>query len=227
MAKTDKGVFGVRGKLAHLVYYERYGQTYIRLAPQFPKKRTFTPKQLVAKQKFAKANLLMRVLRFLAPISYIEQKGKGSMHHKMVGQINKYAIKGETLEELAIMPELLPISFGSLPPEMNLTISNHEAKVEITWTADVGNKTDELVLVSLVMMDYPEFLNPNLKFEELVYDVKVNHTQTARSSKVIQIDKQDLAYERVKRIWLYGYFTNKDRTKCSPSTYLGSFELVS
>lgn len=225
MAKTDKGIFGVSGKLGPVVFFEKYGKTFVRTAPQFTSKRTFTPKQLVAKAKFAKANKLMRYLSYIAEQTYIEQKGKGSTYHKMLGQINKFAIKGDSLEEIQIVPELLPISFGSLIPDASFTMTENEEGFHINWDAEVGAKSDTVSLIVLAELDFPNNRKKTHPFEDALGYKNIIHSSSKRADKQLEINKSDILPDKYLRVWIYAYFSNADKSLCSPSSYLGKVEL--
>src|SRR5690606_33524066 len=179
-----------------VVFYERYGKSFVRSAPTFKKKRTFTPNQIVAKKKFSKANRMARRLKYIAEFTYAEQKGVGSPYHKMLGQINKYAIKGENPEELAIIPELLPLAWGSIPPEAQMNVNSQENVLTISWTADVGNRSDEFVVASVQMMEYSKNKQPDLPFEDLIDEVKLIDTNATRADKAFQIQLDGASFNR-------------------------------
>lgn len=227
MARSKPGPLGVtKGKLSNIVFYERYGRQYIRMAPTFKRKRTFTPNQLLAKRKFAIANKVARLFKPIVKLTYPEQVGTGSPFHKLLGQVSKYAVLGEAIEELRVDFTQLPVSMGSQVPVQDLTVdvdSDDPLKLTLHWTALQGQVTDELCLILVHKQTVHE-----VSFEVDPYFHQIEKTVLVESG-VMRKQKQAAFHlakwlsNSVAMTFVYAFFRNAKKTKASSSVYVGCF----
>jgi hypothetical protein len=230
MSKPIQSLFDIRGKVDNVVFYKRYGKTYIRRTPTFKKKRTYTPAQQLAKAKFAISTRFVQRMRTILDETYREHKGKGSVFHKAVGQVNALATIGESLETVNLVPEVLPLSYGSLAPAQSaqlLVLSKAESlrpqELEISWESASGRPNDKAVLI--VVMKYVEN-REEMTLDHQLLEAHLVKTTAKRSEKRVRFtwDTYWDAYE--DEVFLYLFFQNGDGSKASTCVFAGKVEPV-
>ena len=75
MAKS-KNLFSVSGKVGNVVFYERFGKTYVRTKPVYIKRKNKTEGQLITQKRFKLASKIIRSLLPLIRKTYKEVKEK-------------------------------------------------------------------------------------------------------------------------------------------------------
>ena len=151
MAKIKNGALGTTsGKLAHLVFFEKGGKTFVRLAPK-KKQGTGTNKQVEARKKFA----LMK--SFLSKTNGFIQKGFTSDSPKKitvatieafrVNLKNAFKGKGETLQ---IDYEKIVLTRGKLSAPSDLRVVLKGNELQLNWIVtnyDKSNRPEDRLSV--------------------------------------------------------------------------------
>jgi hypothetical protein len=206
----SKNLFSVSGRVGNVVFYERFGKTYVRTKPTFPKRRKKTEGQIITQNRFKIASSLIRSLLPLIRKTYKESKETGSPYHKAIGQTIQYAFRGETSEDLQLDVRFLPIAFGSLSPIHSLTIQeieNKPNKFELRWDAGMGDSSDQLCFIQVVFNDKDQF-------------VGMKHFDTEF------LRKDGKAIFEVPHLWnfpkayVFAYFNNEKKGKNSNSSFI-------
>jgi hypothetical protein len=227
MARSKTGPLGlVKGKLSGVVFYERYGRQYIRTAPTFKRKRTFTPNQLLAKRKFAIANKVARLFKPIVKFTYPEQIGTGSPFHKLLGQVSKYAVIGETIEDLRVDFSQIPVSLGSQVPVQDITVdvdSDDPLKLTLNWTALQGQVTDELCLIAVNKQSLHEISFDVDPYFHQIENTVLIESGVMRKQKQFSIDLSKWMTEYTAMTFLFAFFRNAKKTKASSSVYVGCY----
>lgn len=199
----------LKGKIGDLVFYERFGKSYVRSAPVKRKKKLVTEKLSNAQSRFALANSTARGLKNVIDEAYIEFKGKASLYHKALGEINLFAITLNESEKPKINFKTLPVALGTLNPPIELQViknENNHKLVEISWKSTMGDKSDTLSWI----MVYEILENSNLE-AELV------HTMIERDAEKAEIEITTTNEE--ERVHLYAFFRNEEKKRNSSSLY--------
>jgi len=203
-------LFEVSGRVGNVVFYERFGKTYVRTRPVLPKRRKKKEGQLLTQKRFKLASNQIRSLLPLIRKTYKEVKTTGSPYHKAIGQTIQYAFRGETVEDVRLDVKVLPLAFGSLSPMHSLTVQDSEDQVnriEIRWDAGLGDASDQLHFVQLVFNAKAEFVGMKQ------YESKVVRADGAAIFDIPQLWSFPKAY-------VFAYFNNELKGKNSPSSFL-------
>lgn len=204
----------LKGKIGDLVYYQRYGKTYVRSAPTRKRKENPSNKLVQSRSRFALANETVRGLKEVINETYQEFKGKTSLYHRALGETNLFAIKVNENGKPEINFNTLPIALGTLNPpnEPNIHVTNLERKIiNLNWDASLGEKKDTLTWVIVLETKNSNYL-----------DGEITHTAIIRETETAQIDLTDL--EDIETVYVYAYFRNAEKSRNSSSIYCGKFE---
>lgn len=228
MSKPIHSLFDIRGKVDNVVFYKRYGKTYIRRTPTFKRKRTFTPAQQLAKAKFGMATRFVKHIRTILDDTYREHKGKGSVFHKAVGQVNALATIGDTLETVNLVPEVLPLSYGSLAPAQSAQVNvlsvgetKRPHQLELTWEVAAGHSLDMVSII--VLMKYTEN-RKHMTLDHHLLEACLVKTKGKRSDKRVVFSWDSYWDSYGEEVFLYMFFQNADGSKASPCLYAGTIE---
>jgi hypothetical protein len=213
MAKS-KNLFSVSGKVGNVVFYERFGKTYVRTKPVYIKRKNKTEGQLITQKRFKLASKIIRSLLPLIRKTYKEVKETGSPYHKAIGQTIQYAFRGETAEELSLDIRFLPIAYGSLSPLNSLKVQESEEKtnrMELQWDAGMGDSLDQLCFIQLGHKANGEFVG-----------MKHFETEILRKDGLGVFDVNQLW--NFPKAYLFAYFKNEKKGKNSPSSFIKEFD---
>lgn len=124
----------VSGKIGNVVFYQRYGKSYVRAAPK--KRESYTQEQLLYRQRLQKASALWRSLKS-DEISRI--------WNLAAQQMNGYAwflkanMPALAMDGTLIDPKLIRVSDGKLPLPQNLNaerMPGDDSTVVVSWQND-------------------------------------------------------------------------------------------
>ncbi len=207
MARLANGINGpIIGKVGTVTGSHRNGKGYIkgnniRRAPQ-------TPKELVAKERFATAH------RFLSPMldylreGFRHQAKKGYNGAKSYTLLN--AMEGEPMESY-VNPALVKVSLGELPLSIDMAVKSENDQLIFTWnteTPEGASAYDQL----MPMAYHPDKERPR---------IKENINSALRKSGT-----DSLVVARGFAYHVYVAFTAADRSQNSTSLYLGLIEVL-
>ena len=212
----SKNLFSVSGRVGNVVFYERFGKTYVRTRPVFPKRRKKTEGQLLTQNRFKLASSIIRSLLPLIRKTYKEVKATGSPYHKAIGQTIQYAFRGESVEDLRLDVRFLPIAYGSLSPIHSLSLQENETqpnRIEIGWDAGLGDASDQLRFVQLMYNAKGEFVG-----------MKQFETEVLRAEGTAMFDITQLW--NFPKAYVFAYFDNEKKGKNSPSSFLKEVDFV-
>ena len=152
MAKMKRPVGDlVSGKLGNLVFYRLNGMSYVRSAP-VRKKNSWTPQQLLHRQRFASAAYLWSQLKEtnVASIWNLAAVNMTGYAWLMKANMPAFALDGSIID-----PKMLKLSTGKLHLPMNMESSRESAGsaiIKVNWKNDPNMKgkrlEDELMAVS-------------------------------------------------------------------------------
>jgi len=141
----------VSGRIGNIVFYTRNGVNYVRAAPD-RKKDSWSPQQLLHRQRFGKASYLWSQLKKtnVAPIWNLAAERMNGYASFMKANMPAYALDGSIID-----PKMLKISTGKLHLPLVLEAARQTAgssTIEVSWKNDPNMKgkrlDDELMAVS-------------------------------------------------------------------------------
>ena len=158
MAKMKRPVGDlVSGKLGNLVFYRLNGMSYVRSAP-VRKKNSWTPQQLLHRQRFARASYLWSELKKtnVATIWNLAAVNMTGYAWLMKANMPAFALDGSIID-----PKMIKISTGKLHLPVDLEAlreSSGSAVIKVNWKNDPNMKgkrlEDELMAVSAADGNY-------------------------------------------------------------------------
>ncbi len=141
----------VSGRIGNVVFYTRNGVNYVRAAPD-RKKDSWSPQQLLHRQRFSKASYLWSQLKKtkVAPIWNLAAERMNGYASFMKANMPAYALDGSIID-----PKMIKISTGKLHLPMELEAAREAAGstlIAVSWKNDPNMKgkrlDDELMAVS-------------------------------------------------------------------------------
>ncbi len=141
----------VSGRIGNVVFYTRNGVNYVRAAPD-RKKDSWSPQQLLHRQRFSKASYLWSQLKKtkVAPIWNLAAERMNGYACFIKANMPAYALDGSIID-----PKMLKISTGKLHLPMDLETAQEAAGssvIVVSWKNDPNLKgkrlNDELMAVS-------------------------------------------------------------------------------
>jgi len=152
MAKMKRNIGDlVSGRIGNVVFYTRNGVNYVRAAPD-RKKDSWSPQQLLHRQRFSKASYLWSQLKKtkVAPIWNLAAVKMNGYACFIKANMPAYALDGSIID-----PKMIKISTGKLHLPMDLGASREAAgssAITVSWKNDPNMKgkrlVDELMAVS-------------------------------------------------------------------------------
>ena len=152
MAKMKRNIGDlVSGRIGNVVFYTRNGVNYVRAAPD-RKKDSWSPQQLLHRQRFSKASYLWSQLKKtkVAPIWNLSDERMNGYACFIKANMPAYALDGSIID-----PKMIKISMGKLHLPMDLEAVREAAVsdvITISWKNDPNLKgkrlDDELMAVS-------------------------------------------------------------------------------
>lgn len=141
------------GKLMNVVFYQRYGKSYVRAAPK--KRESYTEEQLLYRQRLSKASALWRSLKS-------EETSK--IWNTAAQLMNGYAwflkanMPALAMDGTLIDPKLIRVSDGKLPLPQQLKaekMAEDSSTVVVSWQNDAHTNAERLK-DELMAMSYGE-----------------------------------------------------------------------
>lgn len=132
----------VSGRLLNVVFYQRYGKSYVRAAPK--KRESYTEEQVLYRQRLSKASALWRSLKS-------EETSK--IWNSAAELMNGYAwfmkanMPAFAMDGTLIDPKLIKVSDGKLPLPQNLEakrVPGDDSTVEVSWQNDSHSSPERL-----------------------------------------------------------------------------------
>jgi hypothetical protein len=152
MAKMKRNIGElVSGRIGNVVFYTRNGVNYVRAVPD-RKKDSWSPQQMLHRQRFSKASFLWSQLKKtkVAPIWNLAAERMNGYAMFMKANMPAYALDGSIIDS-----KMLKISTGKLHLPMDLEASLESAgssAIAVSWKNDPNMKgkrlEDELMAVS-------------------------------------------------------------------------------
>jgi len=166
MAKMKRNIGDlVSGRIGNVVFYTRNGVNYVRAAPD-RKKDSWSPQQLLHRQRFSKASYLWSQLKKtkVAPIWNLAAERMNGYACFIKANMPAYALDGSIID-----PKMLKISTGKLHLPMDLEATRETAGstvIAVSWKNDPNLKgkrlDDELMAVSVNDGHYSALTSTNL-----------------------------------------------------------------
>jgi len=142
----------VSGRIGNVVFYTRNGVNYVRAAPD-RKKDSWSPQQLLHRQRFSKASYLWSQLKKtkVAPIWNLAAERMNGYACFIKANMPAYALDGSIIDSM-----MIKISTGKLHLPMDMEAARESAGsavIAVSWKNDPNMKgkrlTDELMAVSV------------------------------------------------------------------------------
>ena len=155
----------VSGRIANVVFYTRNGVNYVRAAPD-RKKGSWSPQQMLHRQRFSKASYLWQQLKksSVGPIWNLATEHANGYAWFMKANMPAYALDGSIID-----PKMLKIATGKLHLPMELEASREtagSAVITVNWVNDPNLRgkrlNDELKAVSANDGHYSELIATGL-----------------------------------------------------------------
>jgi hypothetical protein len=155
----------VSGRIGNVVFYTRNGVNYVRAAPD-RKKDSWSPQQLLHRQRFSKASFLWSQLKKtkVAPIWNLAAERMNGYAMFMKANMPAYALDGSIID-----PKMLKLSTGKLHLPMDLEASRESvgsSVIKVSWKNDPNLKgkrlVDELMAVSATNGHYSALTSTGL-----------------------------------------------------------------
>ena len=155
----------VSGRIGNIVFYTRNGVNYVRAAPD-RKKDSWSPQQMLHRQRFSKASYLWSQLKKtnVAPIWNLASERMNGYASFMKANMPDYALDGSIID-----PKMIKISTGKLHLPLDLEAARQTAgssTIEVSWKNDPNMKgkrlEDELMAVSAVDGHYSALTSTGL-----------------------------------------------------------------
>jgi len=155
----------VSGRIGNIVFYTRNGVNYVRAAPD-RKKDSWSPQQMLHRQRFSKASYLWSQLKKtnVAPIWNLASERMNGYASFMKANMPDYALDGSIID-----PKMIKISTGKLHLPLDLEAARQTAgssTIEVSWKNDPNMKgkrlEDELMAVSAVDGHYSAMISTGL-----------------------------------------------------------------
>lgn len=153
------------GKLMNVVFYQRYGKSYVRAAPK--KRELYTDEQVLYRQRLSKASALWRSLK---------SEETSRIWNSAAELMNGYAwfmkanMPALAMDGTLIDPKLIKVSDGKLPLPQQLKaerIPGDESTVVVSWQNDAHSNRerlkDELWAISYADGKFSRIITTGLK----------------------------------------------------------------
>jgi hypothetical protein len=157
------------GKLMNVVFYQRYGKSYVRAAPK--KRESYTQEQVLYRQRISKASALWRSLK---------SEETSTIWNTAAELMNGYAwfmkanLPAFEMDGSLIDPKLIKVSDGKLPMPQNLKaerMPDDPFTVEVSWQNDphcnAERLKDELMALSYADGKFSRHIVTGLKRSDL------------------------------------------------------------
>ena len=151
MARIKGGIGeNISGKLGNMVFVQREGVSYVRMAPEYTK-NSWTPRQKLHRERFRKVNEFCVKFRWhvIIPIWNLLPGRASGYHQFLKANMPAFGVNGELAD-----PSLLHFAAGNLPVPYQIKIEwkeKTEKLLQITWENDSlmnGNYAhDELLVI--------------------------------------------------------------------------------
>lgn len=133
----------VSGKLMNVVFYQRYGKSYVRAAPT-KKQETYTEEQLLYRQRLSKASGLWRSLKSeqISKIWNLAAEGMNNYAWFMKANMPALAMDGTLIDA-----KLIKVSDGKLPLPRDLKaerMPGDEYTITVSWQNDPHTNAERL-----------------------------------------------------------------------------------
>ena len=207
MARLVNGINGpIIGKVGTVTGSHRNGIGYIkgnniRRAPQ-------TPKELVAKERFATAHHFLKPMLDYLREGFRHQAKKGYNGAKSYTLLN--AMEGEPMHSY-VNPALVKVSLGDLPLSKDLAVVAKNGELIFTWNTET-----------------PEGANAHDQLMPLAYHASNEGgiTRENINSALRKSGTDSLVVRKGFSYHVYAAFTAADRSQNSSSEYLGLIEVL-
>lgn len=156
----------VSGKIGNVVFYQRYGKSYVRAAPT-KKRESYTEEQLLYRQRMSKASALWRSLK---------SEETSRIWNTAAEMMNGYAwflkanMPALEMDGTLIDPKLIRVADGKLPLPQDLKAERMPADptaITISWQNDPHTNAerlrDELMAMSYADGKFSRFIATGLK----------------------------------------------------------------
>lgn len=157
------------GKLMNVVFYQRYGKSYVRAAPK--KRENYTEEQVLYRQRLGKASALWRSIKSeeTAKIWNLAAEGMNNYAWFMKANMPALAMDGTLIDEC-----LIKVSDGKLPVPQNLKaerMADDPSTIMVSWQNDphynAERLRDELMAMSYADGKFSKFVATGLKRSDL------------------------------------------------------------
>lgn len=133
----------VSGKLMNVVFYQRYGKSYVRAAPT-KKQESYTEEQLLYRQRLSKASGLWRSLKSeqISRIWNLAAEGMNNYAWFMKANMPALAMDGTLIDA-----KLIKVSDGKLPLPRELKaerMPGDEYTIAVSWQNDPHTNAERL-----------------------------------------------------------------------------------
>lgn len=160
----------VSGKLMNVVFYQRYGKSYVRAAPT-KKQESWTEEQLLYRQRLSKASGLWRSVKSeqISRIWNLAAQGMNNYAWFLKANMPALAMDGTLIDA-----KLIKVSDGKLPLPQNLKaerMPGDDSTVVVSWQNDPHTNAerlkDELMAMSYAGGKFSAIISTNLKRNDL------------------------------------------------------------
>ena len=159
----------VSGKIGNVVFYQRYGKSYVRAAPK--KRESYTEEQLLYRQRLQKASALWRSLKS-EEISKIWNTAAELMNG--YAWFMKANLPALAMDGTLIDAKLIKVSDGKLPMPQELKagrMAGDEAALTVSWQNDphcnAERLKDEWMAMSYAEGKFSKIIATGLKRADL------------------------------------------------------------
>lgn len=153
------------GKLMNVVFYQRYGKSFVRAAPK--KRESYTEEQVLYRQRISKASTLWRSLKSedTSKIWNLAAEGMNNYAWFMKANLPALAMDGSLIDV-----RLIKVSDGKLPLPQNLKaerMSGDESSIMVSWQNDPHTNAerlkDEVLAISYADGKFSKIIATGLK----------------------------------------------------------------
>lgn len=132
----------VSGKIGNVVFYQRYGKSYVRAAPK--KRESYTQEQLLYRQRLQKASALWRSLKSdeISRIWNLAAEGMNGYAWFLKANMPALAMDGTLID-----PKLIKVSDGKLPLPRELKAQQMPGDayaIALSWQNDAHSNAERL-----------------------------------------------------------------------------------
>lgn len=216
MAKIDRGLIGIRGKVRDLVFKKtKFGTTVSSFDADVYKNKQWTSKQSAARAKFSGLCKLAQVFRKANDVGFaLEMKYTSQscfLRH------NFTAVEISSDGSYIVDYERICMSYGTLPMLNNLSVIMFDNRIKIDWHWKKGMAGDSLDKVA-VMLYCPDFKDGGIN--DVMGDSELSGNFVHRNSCKAEMVVPD----RWKGLKVYAYaFAFDAEGRTSNSQFVGSF----